>query len=193
LKSLELKHDPTYFSDISQRYQRIVQFFINCNVGDLPPGSSPEMLDQFRATYLDTAYICRYRNCPRFSDGFKTRPDRDNHERDHIKPLRCADPSCDYFDRGFSSRTGLVKHNRKCHPKPEELEPPTFESIKSPNPVSVLPLSSLAPPRLPPPPPPPPPPKKPVLQAEIVKEQRISRAKRGHPVHECGICGKVCV
>lgn len=190
LKALELKHDPTYFSDISQRYQEIVQFLINCNVSDLPPGGTPDMLDQFRAIYLDTAFICRYRNCLRFSDGFKTASARDEHERGHIKPLRCADPSCDLFDRGFVSRTGLIKHNRKYHPKPEEAEPPTFESISAPAPVFVPP----PPPRRPPTPPrqPTPPPKEPKQRVEQVKKVRVSRAKRGYRVHNCPRCPKVC-
>ena len=198
LKALELKHDPTHFSDISQRYQEIVQFLINCNIDDLPPGGTADMLDHFRVTYLATAFICRYRNCPRFSDGFNTASARDEHERGHIKPLRCADPSCDLFDRGFNSRTGLIKHNRKFHPKPEDAEPPTFESISAPAPVFVPPPPPPppSPPRRPPSPPrqPTPPPKEqePKRRAEKVKKIRVSRAKRGKPVHNCPRCPKVC-
>ena len=199
LKVLELKHDPTHLSDISQRYQQIVQFLIDCNVDELLLGSAPEMLDEFRATYLDTAYICRYRNCPRFAEGFHTADARDEHEKGHIKPLRCADPLCAFFDRGFNSRTGLAKHNKKYHPKPEEVEPPSFESIKAPKPVLVPPPlpaqapapSSMSTPSRSPTPPPVPLTKK-VEKVKKVKEKRKSRAKRGLPVHHCATCSRVC-
>lgn len=201
LRSLELRHDPTYFSDINQRYQDIVQLFVSCNIEELPPGCTPEMLDMFRTTYFDTAFTCRYRNCPRFSDGFHTGASRDEHEKGHIKPLRCADPSCVFFDRGFNSRTGLAKHNRKYHPKPEEAEPPTFDSVKPPEPVEVIPAPPLppppppqrtpTPPRQPTPPSPPPTTAVPKQRAERAARIRVSRAKRGQRVHACSRCSKV--
>ncbi len=199
LKAEELRHDPTLFSKISQRYQDVVRFLFNCSVDDLPENSEPRDLEKFREAYLESAFICRYRECPRYSDGFKSSRERDEHERLHAKPLRCADPSCVYFARGFTSKTGLLKHNRKCHPSPDEVELPEFEPRKEPE---SEPQYSLPPAPKPAPVPPSAPRVEPPLQAlpelkrqvkprHVLPKEKISRAKRGLKVHRCDDCGKV--
>lgn len=174
---------------------------IDSSVDNLPDGAQPRDLERFKKTYLDSAFICRYRECPRYSDGFTSATDRDAHESRHAKPLRCPDPSCEFFARGFTSKTGLLKHNRKYHPSPEEAALPEFEPRKPPEPQFV-------PPSPPPPPPPPrdptlpparveaPPPESPETPHEEIRQSmpkagRVSRAKKGLRVHKCDICGKV--
>ncbi|TVY84848.1 Vegetative incompatibility protein HET-E-1 [Lachnellula suecica] len=151
LKSDELRHDPTHFSEISQRYQNIVRNLIHCSPDSLPEGVQHYELQSFKQTYLDSAFICRYRECPRYSDGFGSSEERHNHEKIHTKPLRCVDPKCDFFARGFTSKTGLLKHNRKYHPLPEETAPPAFEPRKLPEVVPVpspVQIPQPAPPRV---------------------------------------------
>jgi hypothetical protein len=50
------------------------------------------------------------------------------HEKRHSEPLRCVDPSCDFFARGFTTNVGLLQHNRKYHPDPNELSFPQPET-----------------------------------------------------------------
>ncbi|TVY46999.1 Vegetative incompatibility protein [Lachnellula occidentalis] len=200
LKDEELRHDPTHFSDISQHYQNIVRTLMDCPVNKPPEGIHPQELHTFKQTYVDSAFICRYRECPRYSDGFKTSEDRDNHEKIHTKPLRCADPKCEFFARGFVSKTGLLKHNRKYHPSPEEEAPPAFEPRQAPEPPLVLPPDpalalALAPPL--------PVPSLPLVPNNVpnsrYQEQamlastprRVSMAKKGLKVHNCNLCTKI--
>ena len=156
------------------------------------------MLNDFKSIYTDTAFLCRYLECPRHSNGFSSAEKRNLHESSHAKPLRCADSSCEFFTRGFNSKSGLVKHNRRYHPAPEEIDPPKFE-----------PKKEETPPPLPPPPPPPPPPVIPLVEVSrpeppkppepILKQvaqprpvtKRVSRAKRGVKVHNCHLCPKI--
>jgi hypothetical protein len=174
-----------------------VRFLIDCPPDQIPNGILPHELEKFRQTYLDSAFICRYRECTRYSDGFKSALERDEHEKLHTKPLRCADPSCEFFSRGFTSKTGLLKHNKKYHPLPEEIELPAFEPRKEPEPVHipapVAPPPAPAPVREPTPPPPPPPEEIEEEEPEriVPKGKRESRAKKGKKVHGCETCGKV--
>jgi hypothetical protein len=199
LKSDELKYDPTFFSQISQRYQRIVHRLIDSSGDDLPPGIDPSLLEVFKRIYSDSAFTCRYVECPRYSDGFRTSLDRDEHEKRHTKPLRCSVPTCDFFARGFTSKTGLLKHNRKYHPLPEEEELPEFEPRKEPEPQFVPPAPQLPPPRAATPPAAravtPPPRRSPEPEGDHatrnLPRKRESRARKGKPVHNCEDCGKV--
>jgi hypothetical protein len=200
LKSEELKYDPTRFSEISQHYQEIVRSLMDYTADNIPAGIQLEELKKFKEIYLDSAFICRYRECPRYSDGFKSSAERDDHERLHTKPLRCADPSCDFFARGFTSKTGLNKHNRKYHPLPDEVDPPDFEPGKEqepdriptppPQPQAPAPARRAATPvrRSPEPEP-----ARTVRQAPKPRAERVSRAKKGLPVHHCDLCPKVCL
>ncbi|KUJ09937.1 uncharacterized protein LY89DRAFT_723790 [Mollisia scopiformis] len=197
LKKEELHHDPTDFSKISLKYQEIVRSLIDCTTDNLPEGIQPHELDKFKQIYTDSAFICRYRECERYSDGFRTSADRDEHEQIHTKPLRCADPTCDFWRRGFTSKTGLMKHNRKYHPSPDELPLPDFEPRKEPE-LVVLPPPPVVPQAVAP--------QQraaassPVESSEseevqpektAPKKGRVSRAKKNLPVHNCDRCSKV--
>lgn len=61
----------------------------------------------------------------------------------HIQSLRCADPSCASYDRGFKSKSGLYKHNRKYHPVPEKKDPPVSRSTEEP--AQQLPAAVITP------------------------------------------------
>jgi hypothetical protein len=143
------------------------------------------MLDSFRKVYGESEFTCRF-ECPRRSDGFSSLEKRDEHEKTHTKPFRCADPSCEFFDRGFASKTGLQKHNRKYHPSPENAELPKFGAKKPVEPPYV-------PPPAPPPrePTPPSPEKAPERPRVPVKKKRERTGKRGLRVHNCPNCSKV--
>ncbi|KAH9216233.1 hypothetical protein DL95DRAFT_522785 [Leptodontidium sp. 2 PMI_412] len=176
----ELKRDPTHFSAIK--------------------GIELEEFEKFKEICLDSAFICRYRECNRYSDGFQTSTDRDEHERLHNKSLRCADLSCDFFGRGFTSKSSLNKHNRKYHPTFNEKELPKFEPRKEEDSDNMATPPPQAPPTLPQAPrraasprarSPPPQPNRPERQPPRPREERVSRAKKGLPVHQCDTCPKL--
>ncbi|EXJ84684.1 hypothetical protein A1O3_05354 [Capronia epimyces CBS 606.96] len=125
----ELKHDPTHFSQISHRYQEVVLSLLTCQLDDVPSSVDQKTLVEFRKVYGESEFTCRFHDCPFHSDGFHTIQARNDHELSHVKTLRCADPTCEFFARGFSSKTGLLKHNRKYHPSPDEAQLPDFVPI----------------------------------------------------------------
>ncbi|EXJ71755.1 uncharacterized protein A1O5_05565 [Cladophialophora psammophila CBS 110553] len=192
----ELEHDPTLFSQISHRYQEVVLFLLTCKLDGVPPRIDQETLATFRKEYGESEFTCRFHECPFHSDGFHTIQARNNHELGHFKKLRCADPTCEFFARGFASRTGLLKHNRKYHPSPDEVQLPEFVPIRpqTPPPPPPAPPPLPAPNVSPAPSPTPPsvePPPSPILESAPVKKVRQKRGKRGLPVHNCEFCGKV--
>jgi hypothetical protein len=187
----EIEHDPTYFSMISQRYQEVVLFLLTCSLDDLPEVVDPETLDTFRKVYGESEFTCRFHECPYHSDGFHSIEARNEHEHTHMKTLRCADSSCEFFARGFTSKTGLQKHNRRYHPGPEEVELPKFEPTRAVNPP---PVESPSPPPSPGPGPPPSPSPPPIQDKPEGREPvkvRQRRGKKGLRVHYCLLCTKV--
>ncbi|KIW21374.1 hypothetical protein PV08_01954 [Exophiala spinifera] len=196
----EIEHDPTHFSAITKRYQEVVLFLLTCSPEDVSDDIDLEILNTFRKVYGESEFTCRFHECPYHSDGFQSIQDRNQHEQTHMKTLRCADPSCEFFARGFTSKTGLQKHNRKYHPTPDEVELPKFVPVRpvTPPPVFIPP----PPPRSPTPPlfrmpiPPASAPLRPVVQpqserCERIKKVRLKRGKRGLRVHACESCTKV--
>ncbi|KAH8587407.1 hypothetical protein B0O99DRAFT_733524 [Bisporella sp. PMI_857] len=198
LQDAEIKHDPTHFCVLNYKYQAIVQSLAHMSYDSLPPNISKDDMDKFKEKYLEYAFVCRYRECPRHSEGFSSFSERDNHETLHAKPLRCADPTCQFFTRGFTSKTGLLKHNRKYHPLPNEMSVPDFQRFQPVLDAKQLPINDVLPE---------------VLQIEDSPESeeepppvlrdsskdlsprtvkvRVGRAKRGLPVHNCQYCHKV--
>jgi hypothetical protein len=187
MEQLELDNDPTQFSAISKSYQDTVRYLLGCPNTNLPEGISAATLASFKSVYTDSAFICRYLDCPRHSHGFSSATKRNDHENTHAKPLRCGYPSCEFFTRGFASRGGLLRHKNKCHPRLEDAEPPLFELRKEiPPPVPPrrieLPTKEL-------PKPGPPPAIQPIESEQPSK--RIKRGKRGMKVHKCHLCPKI--
>ncbi|KAI1610626.1 hypothetical protein EDD36DRAFT_467683 [Exophiala viscosa] len=125
----ELEHDPTHFSQLSHRYHEVIASLLNCKLDDLPSSIDQETFRMFKETYGESEFTCRFHDCHFHSDGFKSIQQRDHHELSHVKKLRCADPTCVFFTRGFTSKTGLLKHNRKYHPSPEKGRLPDFVPV----------------------------------------------------------------
>jgi hypothetical protein len=127
----ELRQDPTRFSEVSQRYQTIVNSLIQSSAESIPSGVQLEEVEVFKRVYTSSAFTCRYFECPQYSDGFPSSAGRAMHEKIHTEPLRCADPFCAFYARGFTSKTGLLKHNQKYHlasEGPDELSFPRPET-----------------------------------------------------------------
>lgn len=151
----------------------MVQFLMNCSANEIPATISDQEYQKFKAMYSDTAFMCRSIECAHSIDGFRTETERDNHESSkHVTVLRCDDSTCDYYVSGFTSRRSLVKHNKRYHPL-AIAELPTFgipvstpeeEDVEgeSPGPASNVKYTPV--------------------------RKRVSKAKRGLPVHVCQIC-----
>lgn len=82
------------------------------------------LIASFKETYGESAFLCRYRFCPRSTSGFGSTNEREKHEQTHMKPYKCSDPTCEFYISGFSTSTARQKHNRKYHTSPGDSEVP---------------------------------------------------------------------
>ncbi len=90
-------------------------------------GVDATLIAKFTEAYGDTAFMCRYRRCPRSTDGFETAKKRQKHEFLHTKRLKCADATCEFYISGFSTKSALQAHNRRYHAKAPSAAVPTLE------------------------------------------------------------------
>lgn len=101
--------DPMLFSSIRARYQSILEELLeNNSLNDVASGN-------FAARHHSGWYLCRYRNCPRATEGFSSSELRHEHESSHAAHFGCTDPACGFFGKALKSRAAMNKHNTKYH------------------------------------------------------------------------------
>lgn len=101
--------DPTLFSSIWARYQSILEELLeHNNINDAVSGD-------FAARHHSGSYLCRYRSCPRATQGFNSSDLRQKHESSHASRFRCTDSACGFFGRALKSRAAMNKHTIKYH------------------------------------------------------------------------------
>jgi len=106
------------------------------------PTDSP--LCHFQARHGSGAFLCRYRSCPRATQGFSTSELRHKHEDSHIPQFRCTLIACGFFGRTFKTRAAMNKHARQYH-EGDNASIPDFLPRRSPRPPQEsarLPLES---------------------------------------------------
>lgn len=153
----------------------MVEYLMTCPAPELPADVSHQEYQKFKSTYSDSAFLCRSIECAHSIDGFSTEAARTNHETSkHVTLLRCADPSCEFYVSGFANRRSLVKHNRRHHPEPDSMDLPTFGIPVS---ISEDEDSGTGSPAV----------TGPQVRYTPVRG-RVSKARKGLPVHVCEIC-----
>ena len=60
-------------------------------------------------------YFCRYRRCPRASQGFLSMELRQLHESSHLPLYRCENSKCYFFGYNFTSRATISQHIVQYH------------------------------------------------------------------------------
>ena len=101
--------DPTLFTNIRSRYQSLLEDLLEHNT--LSDAASAV----FTARHHSGSYLCRYRSCPRATQGFDSSDLRQNHESSHASRFRCTDPACGFFGKELKSHAAMNKHNIKYH------------------------------------------------------------------------------
>ncbi len=76
-----------------------------------------------------SGFVCRYRHCPRSINGFISTKERKAHEVLHIRLFRCADATCEFYARGFTTKSALQRHNQRYHTKPDDSKIPVFRPM----------------------------------------------------------------
>ena len=72
-------------------------------------------LSAFILRQASGAFLCRYRNCPRAAQGFRTAELREKHEESHGPRFQCAHVPCGFFGMTFNSRAAIKKHAAQYH------------------------------------------------------------------------------
>lgn len=105
----ENNHGPTLFPLIRARYQRFVEEILGSEQ------VSDTGLSDFKARHDSCAFLCRYPNCPRALQGYKTLELRQTHEKSHKPRFRCAEATCGFFGSRFSTRAAAKRHAAQYH------------------------------------------------------------------------------
>lgn len=101
--------DRTLFPGIRARYQSLLEDLLEHNtLSDAASGG-------FAARHHLGSYLCRYRSCPRATQGFDSSDLRQKHESSHASRFRCTDPACGFFGKELKSRAAMNKHSIKYH------------------------------------------------------------------------------
>jgi hypothetical protein len=93
---------------------------------NLNVGFTQADLEKFHLENGKGAYICSFRGCPRSSDGFPSKAEREKHESYHSRPYRCNETNCDFSTIGFATRRSLQKHSQTYHTTIEQSLVPRF-------------------------------------------------------------------
>ena len=105
--------DPTIFNTLASKYGDVVHFLLRNSSVD---GLRDEELVSFKQKYQDSAFQCRFFNCARTSDGFRTSQLRDDHEiNNHGNGIKCTDQDCSFNRIGFKKSEDLKRHLKKHH------------------------------------------------------------------------------
>lgn len=96
---------------------------------NLNVGFTQADLENFHLEIGKGAYICSFRGCPRSSDGFSSKAEREKHESYHSRPYRCSETDCDFSTIGFATRRSLQKHSQTYHTTMEQSPVLHFSGI----------------------------------------------------------------
>lgn len=131
LAILDNRSDPTLLSSMRVNYQGIVEDLMEIE----DPTDSP--LCHFQARHVSGAFLCRYRSCPRATQGFGSSKLRQNHEYSHTQ-FRCTLIACGFFGRTFKTRAAMNKHARQYHDEGDNVSVPDFLPRRFPCPPREL-------------------------------------------------------
>jgi len=137
--SSDSHYDHTLLLSMRMKYQIIVE--------DLMKTEDPtnSLLCHFQAHHSSGAFLCRYRSCPRATQGFGSSELRQKHEDSHIPQFRCTLIGCGFFGQTFKTRAAMNKHTRQYHDKVDTSSIPDFLPGRLPRPPqdsSLLQLQS---------------------------------------------------
>ena len=85
------KEDPTLFSKLRQRYQGLLEDLL------LQDATNDLRLKEFQIRHNAGHFLCRFKDCPRASEGFDAFDLRQQHEDRHTPRFKCNEPSCGWI------------------------------------------------------------------------------------------------
>lgn len=117
-----VKEDPTLFSKLRQEYQNILEHFLQQDSANDP------RLKDFQIRNNAGHFLCRFKGCPRASEGFDTLDLRQQHEDRHTPRFKCNEPSCRLI---CSNRSVWKRHMEKYHGNTKLSEIPSSLEVST--------------------------------------------------------------
>ncbi|KAH0541368.1 hypothetical protein FGG08_004132 [Glutinoglossum americanum] len=118
----ERAQDSTLFTEVLHSYKKILHHLLEARA---IPGIDREQLARFKRHYGSSAFVCRFRGCPRATDGYSTERERKDHETSqHTGGIKCSKMSCSWSRIGFKTSAALKRHMGEYHPSPESVRKP---------------------------------------------------------------------
>ena len=131
-------------SGILASYQRTVQtlLLLQCFPGGVV---SMEVFEQFNRLHKSTAFTCQLGGCARATIGFDDGKSRLEHERNHIQPLYCKEPGCQYppFTSVRALKNHAANHHKKAPVKPRSIRVTKTPTNRPINPSSGAQQTSI--------------------------------------------------
>ena len=116
------ENDPTCLTFVETRISDATQKLLATPADQLPAHLDVESFQRFKRLYGWLGFGCRSSRCRNTNKLYGTDQERQQHEKSHIRSLRCTD--CNSVPRGFKSASALRKHRESYHMKPEDFDIP---------------------------------------------------------------------
>ena len=117
------KKDPTLFSKLRQEYQEIVEDLL------LQDSTNDLRLRDFQIRNNAGHFLCRFKDCPRASEGFDAFDLRQQHEDRHTPQFICNEPSCGLVGWPCKNGREWKRHMEKYHESTKQAEIPSSLDI----------------------------------------------------------------
>jgi hypothetical protein len=123
MEAYEIDQDCTLLTQVLYSYKRIVHNLLNAKS---VPGLGREQLASFKQHFGSSAFVCRFRGCPRATNGYPTEQGREDHESlQHTGGIKCSEMSCSWSRIGFKTSAALKRHMQNYHSLPESVKKPS--------------------------------------------------------------------
>ncbi len=116
------ENDPTWLSDVEAQVATIIQRLLLLAKSTIPAHISVDQIRRFKTLYSSIGLHCRYSSCQPRCVTYGSENELRNHEFTHVRSYKCME--CDFFERPFTSRQDLRKHQAKYHTASVDLAIP---------------------------------------------------------------------
>ncbi|KAK7917369.1 hypothetical protein PG985_010977 [Apiospora marii] len=133
----DLERLKSYFNSQSMKYSINRLEHMSTGIRKVVEGIDTTALDDrsrdvFFSLNGKQRYKCSKSRCLRFSEGFKSREERDRHVTQHYAPFTCSVESCPRRKVGFIARSDLDQHTKEVHTRPTNKPTGLFPSTSKP-------------------------------------------------------------
>lgn len=127
-----ISRDPTYLSQIAERYEADMEVILSLDDNVLPVGIDKADLIAFREKTLSIAFSCRYPGCSEKTGlAFRSIVERHEHELTHSPQFQCSEELCFRKGIGFKKKQDFIAHMQRYHPSAQDKPVPEIPQLPS--------------------------------------------------------------